>query len=826
MDVAPLEVPAQRLRHRVEPESLPFATTAEITPLEGTIGQPRALDAVAFGLEIQAAGYNLFVVGAPGSGRVTAVRDHIERFARERPVPDDWVYVHNFADGDRPRAIHVPAGQGRELAARMDELVEAVRRELARALESDEYQKRRDAVVSEVEHQHQALRTEIERFAAERGFGIEITPIGLAVFPVAQGRPLTPEEVEKLSDAQRDDMQRRSGEIHDRLQTEARRIRLLEREGTERVRTLERAVALAAIEPLFAGLRETHAERHDVLDHLQAVQDDMLDHLQELRGGERPEAQAGPAAGLLLVPKDDHLTRYRVNVFVDNGGLRAAPVVIERSPTYYNLVGRVEYRARYGAMVTDFTEVSAGSLHRANGGFLVLEALDVLGNAFAWEVLKRTLRAREVAIENLAEQYSPVPTATLHPQPIPLDVKVVLVASPLLHRLLQAHDEDVGELFKVKVDFAPEMDWNDQNVLGYAAFIAGCIERGGLRHLDRTAIARVVEHGARLRENQRKLTTRLLEISDLVTEAGFWAGKDGRSVVTGEDVETAIRQKEYRSNLLEERVRELVVDRTIVIETEGTRAGQVNGLSILDVGDHTFGQASRITARVALGRGTVESIEREIDLSGPIHSKGFLILSGYLAQTYAQERPLALRATITFEQSYDEVDGDSASSAELYALLSALSGIPIRQGVAVTGSINQYGEVQAVGGVTRKVEGFFAVCRARGLTGEQGVIIPAANVQHLMLADDVVEACARGDFHVWAVSTVDEGLELLTGVPAGERSDGEFPRGTVHGAVDDRLRRYAESAQAFAVSPNGSAGKRHAAAAGTPVAPRRARREG
>jgi lon-related putative ATP-dependent protease len=501
------------------------------------------------------------------------------------------------------------------------------------------------------------------------------------------------------------------------------------------------------------------------------------------------------------VERQEHLSRYRVNVFIGNGGGGGAPVIVERNPTYYNLLGRIDFRAMFGTMVTDFHQIKAGALTRANGGFLLINALDLLRNPFSWDALRRALLAREVRIENLGEQLSTLPTASLRPEPIPLDLKVVLVGSSLLYHLLYALDEDFRELFKVKVDFAPEMDWSDEHVSNYAAFISRRVRDEGLRHFDRGAVAQVVEYGARLREHQRKLSTRLIEIADVVTEASFWAGRAGRDIVAAGDVAEAVRRREYRSNLVEERVQELIAEGTIRIETQGERVGQVNGLAVIDLGDHAFGKPSRVSARVALGRGAVQSIEREIELSGPIHSKGFLILSGYLAGKYAQELPLSLSATLAFEQAYEEIEGDSASSTELYALLSALSGLPLRQGIAVTGSVDQHGNVQAVGGVTTKIEGFYAVCKASGLTGDQGVVVPAANTAHLMLKDEVVQAVKAGRFHVHAVHTIDEGLELLTGRPAGERgADGTFPEGTVHRLVEDRLRGYAERLKEFAAS--------------------------
>ena len=805
-------VEPQRLRRRLDPATLPFASTAEVAPLEGTIGQPRALDALQFGLEIHTPGYNLFVTGAPGSGRLTTVRDHLERVARERPVPGDWVYVHDFDQPDRPRAIGLPAGKGRELARHVQELVAAARTEITAAFESEDYQRRRSALVEEVEKREDALRQSVQSFATERGFSLQFSPTGISLLPLLRGRPMTPEDMAAVPADQRAELERRSAEIHEELQADARRLRQVEREGTQHFNELDRSVGTAVITQLLGPLRDEYAGNARVLDYFDDIAKDVPEHLDDFRpGGEQPQGLAGLRAA--LASRDDHLALYRVNVFVDNSGLTSAPVVIEHSPRYYNLLGRVEYRPQMGVMLTDFTQVRPGSLHRANGGFLVVDAMELISQPFAYEALKRALRSGEVAIENLAEQLSFVPTASLRPEPIPLDVKVVLIGSPLLHLLLYMRDDDLRELFKVKVDFAPEMEWDEPHVRSYAAFISRWVLQSGLLHFDRSAVARVVEEGARLRENQRKLSTRLLEISDLVTEASFWAQKAGHTLVEAADVDEAVRRKEYRSSLVEERMRELIAERTIMIATEGARVAQLNGLTVAELGDHSFGQPVRITATVALGRGSVESIEREIELSGPIHSKGVLILSGYLAETYAQDLPLAVRATLTFEQSYDEVEGDSASSAELYTLLSALATLPLAQGIAVTGSINQKGEVQAVGGVTRKVEGFFAVCKARGLTGEQGVVIPAANVPHLMLSDEVVEAVRGGQFHVWAVSSVDEALELLTGRPAGVRGEDGYPEGTVHRLVEDRLRAYAERLRGFAApSTNGH----HPAAAVTP----------
>jgi lon-related putative ATP-dependent protease len=796
-----LEVPPQRLRRRLDPAGLPFQTTAEVEPLQGTIGQPRALGALEFGAQTQGAGYNLFASGTPGSGRLSTVREHLERLAATRPAPDAWVYVHDFERPDCPRAIRLPAGLGRRFAVDMDEFLEHARRRIAQAFEDEHYGRRRQEIVNEAGRRRESLLEELQRFAAARGFMVELTPGGIVAIPLAGGRPLPAEAVRHMSETEREELERRSGEVQEEVQGVLRRLNQVEREAGEQIRRLDREVALFALDPLFHELRERYAGQAEVLAHLEAVREDIPDHLADFR---REPAPGPPPAGSPELLAQQHLARYRVNVLVDQGDRPGAPIVLELNPTYYNLLGRVEYRASFGMLVTDFLQIKAGALHRANGGFLILEALDVLRNPFAWDALKRALISRQIRIENLGEQFSPVPTASLTPEPISLDVKVVLIGSPLLYRLLYELDEQFRELFKVKVDFAPDMEWSQEHVSGYAAFISRCIRSSGLRHFDRSAVARVVEHGSRLREHQGKLSARLLDISNIVDEASFWAGQAGHEVVQAEDVERAIAEKEYRSNLVEERIREAITEGTVLIDTEGMRVGQVNGLTVIDLGDHRFGMPARVTARVSLGRGSVVSVEREIELSGPIHSKGFLIVSGYLAQQYAQEHPLAVHATLTFEQSYDEVEGDSASSTELYTLLSALSGLPLDQGIAVTGSVNQHGEIQAVGGVTEKIEGFYRLCQARGLNGRQGVIIPAANVQHLSLSEETLAAVAAGRFHVWAVRTVDEGIELLTGRPAGQRqADGSFPEGSVHRLVDERLGSYAERLRSFSVTPDG-----------------------
>src|SRR5262245_39577402 len=799
-----LAVKPEDLRRRLDPATLPFQTTAEVAPVKTTIGQARAAEAIAFALEVGARGFHLAVAVPPGTGRESTVLAAVRSFAATRPTPPDWVYVHNFAEPDRPRAFSMPAGQGRRLARAMTSFLEVAQREIPRAFESEDYARRREQSLAEVATRRAKLLTDLNAFAQERGFALEMAPTGIATIPLWNGQPMPPQVFEQLPPETKAELGQRGQQVQAEVNASAREMRQIEKEAQERVTALDREVALFAAGPLLAELREQYGDQPAVLAFVEQIENDLPEHVHDFWPAAATE-QAGQAnAPARAFQRQERLARYDVNVLIDNGGIRGAPVVVERNPTYYNLIGRQDYRAVMGTMVTDFRQIRPGALHRANGGFLVLYVLDVLRSPHAWEALKRSLIQGEDQIDNPGEQVAPLPTTRPRPEPIPLDLKVILIGPAPLYQSLHQGDEDFPELFGVKADFAPDMDWSEENLASYSASLSRTVHDRGLRHFDRSAVARVAEHGARLRDHQRKLTARFLDVAKLAVEASHWAGKAGHEVVLAEDVDAAIAKQERRRNLAEERTLEVMVDGTIMIDTEGARVAQINGLSVLDVGDHDFGRPSRVTARVSAGRGTVQSIEREIELSGPIHSKGFLILTGYLQAQYAQDWPLSLGATITFEQSYGGIDGDSASSTELYALLSALSGLPLNQGIAVTGAVNQHGEVQAVGGVTRKVEGFYEVCRARGLTGEQGVMVPTANVKNLMLNEEVVDAVRAGRFHIWAVSDIDEGIELLMEQVAGERADdGTYPEGTVHGLVQDRLREYAEQVREFSTHEHG-----------------------
>ncbi|MFN8499821.1 MAG: ATP-binding protein [Anaerolineae bacterium] len=798
-----VELHASQVRRTVDPARLPFNSTAEVAPLEGIIGQPRALDAIEFGLEVAAPGYNLFVAGSPGSGRETTIRAYLERYAPTRPAPPDWVYVHNFAEPYRPMAIELPPGRGAELARRMNQFVDGAQREISRAFDSEDYERRKGAILSEMSHRRDAVFTELQTYAHENSFALEQTPVGVASIPLVDGHALSVQEFERLPEEKRTEFEQKGEALQAAIAGALRQVRQIEQETLDQLRGLERDVAMFAVGPLLEDLKEKFADCPKVLAYLDSVLHDLPEHLQDFRPKTGQEGEGKGLEQIEASVRQDDLVRYRVNVLVDHGATDHAPVIIEANPTYYNLTGRIDYQPTFGAMVTNFHQIKPGALHRANGGFLLVRVVDVLAAPFAWDALKRALISREIRIENLGEQYTALPTTSLRPEPIPLNLKVVLIGTPQVYSLLYQLDEDFQELFKVKADFAPDMAWTDDHTMNYAAFISRRVADYGLRHFDRTAVARVVEYGARLREDQRKLSTRLLDVADVVTEASFWAARADHDLVTADDVEQAIAKREYRSNWIAERILEMMADGSIVIDTSGSRVGQVNGVAVLDLGDFAFGRPSRITARTFLGHGSILSIERETQLSGPIHNKGFLILSGYLAGQYAQEDALALGATLTFEQGYEGVEGDSASVAELIALLSSLADAEVNQAIAVTGSVNQYGQVQAVGGVTQKIEGFFEVCRATELTGRQGVIIPAANVPQLMLKHEVAQAIEDGRFHVWAVHTIDEAMALVTGLPAGERgADGKYPEGSLHRRVQDKLRSYAEKSRRSSESEN------------------------
>jgi lon-related putative ATP-dependent protease len=778
-------------------QQLDFETTGDLAELDQLVAQERAASAIEFGASIQHEGYNLFVLGREGTGRRSLLQQYLEGKARTELPASDWCYLNNFEESRQPRAIELPAGRGRELAADMTQLVDDARAAIPAAFESDDYRTRRETIERELAEEQEAAFEEVNKSAKERGIGIIQTPTGIAFAPIRADETLDPEEYKKLPEAERERIVRNTEAVGKELQAVMRQAPKRVREARRRVQDLDREVALWAVGSLIEELAQKYEAHEQVVRYLQQISEDIVQNIALFRAS--PEQRSplqplfgGSMAGEQMEPSPA-THRYAVNVLVDHAGAEGAPVVFEHNPTFQQLLGRVEHLSQMGTLVTNFQLIKAGALHKANGGYLVLDAQKLLTRPFAYDGLKRALQSRELRIESLGQAYSLVSTVSLDPEPIPLSVKVVLVGERLLYYLLLALDPEFSTLFKVAADFEDEVDRSEENTRLYARLLATLAKRASLRPLNRQAVARVIEHSAREVGDGEKLSARIRPVADIIREADFWAGKEGSEAIDLRAVERAIEARAHRSGRIRDQMQEEILRRTVLIDTEGKVVGQINGLAMLEVGDLRFGRPNRITARVALGSGTVVDIEREVELGGPIHSKGVFILSSYLAATYAADQPLSLSASLVFEQSYGGVEGDSASCAELCALLSVLADSPIDQSLAVTGSVNQRGEVQAIGGVNEKIEGFFQICQARGLTGSQGVLIPAANVKNLMLRSEVRDAVGKELFHVYAVQNVDQAMEILCGLPSGEAGpDGSFPDGSFNQRVSARLADLAE----------------------------------
>jgi lon-related putative ATP-dependent protease len=783
----------EKLRWTCDPALFDFETTEELPDLDYAIGQKRALRSIEFGLGMEETGFNLFISGETGTSRTSTIRNILSKRAKEEPQPSDWVYVNNFKIGDSAVSLALPAGKGSELAADMKVLVEAFRIDIPKALESPEYEARRSEILEEYQKNNNELFQTLEKEAAKHSFSLQRTVSGLVIVPQKQGRNYTQEEYEGLTDKKRQKLDQTGKNLTEKLNEVLRRVRDNEKLTKDALAQADRDLGMSCLGHRLGPLREKYAGLEKVLAYLDAVQEDFLNNLDDFK----PQTAQPQIPGIKMSRQEPTFERYEVNVLVDNKNTEGAPVVFEANPTYNNLFGRIEHVMQYGGVaVTDFTMIRAGALHRANGGYLIIDAREVLINPFVWDALKRCIRTGDIRIEDVLEQYRFMTMVTLKPEAIPMQTKIIMIGTPWIYYLLFYMDPDYRKFFKVKAEFDSRLDRTPEIMQDYALFVATHCRCEKLLHFDRTGIARLLEYTSRMVEDQHKVSSQFMEISDFIREISFWAHKDGHTVVTGDDVLRAAEEKEYRVNRIEERMQELFEDGSIMVDTNGTVVGQINGLSVIGLGDHTFGRPSRITARVYTGQAGMVNIEREVKLSGPIHDKGVMILTGYLGGTFAADRPLSLSASICFEQSYDGVEGDSASSTELYALLSALSGIPIKQGIAVTGSVNQRGMIQPIGGVNFKIEGFFAVCKSQGLTGHQGVMIPKTNERHLMLNDEVIEAVAAGRFHIWSVETIEQGIDILTGMKAGQRDKhGEFPKKTVFHLVDKRLAEMEERMQ-------------------------------
>ena len=790
----PAELLPEQLKRRCDVSQFSFTTTSEIANAAHELGQERAVEALRFGIGMHREGYNLFAMGPEGVGRHQIVRRLIEERARTEKLSDDWCYVFNFASPQSPRALRLPPGLGVELRRDMQRLVEDLRTGIPAAFESDEYRARRHEIESEFNERQTQAMGGIEESASAQGIALLRTPAGFGFAPRQGDEVMNPQEFMKLSDEEKKRLQETIAVLQEDLEKVFHEMPKWRREAHRELEELNRQVTRTAVNGLIEDVKLKYAAMPEITAYLGAAQEDVLDKADFFQ-----PAKEGEPAALFGIPLpqsdggDSPLRRMEVNVLVEHADLSGAPVVYEDNPTHDNLVGRIEHVAQLGALKTDFTLIQAGALHRANGGYLILDALRLLTQPFAWEALKRALRSHQINMESLGQALSLVSTVSLQPQPIPLDIKVVLIGQRMHYYLLHQYDPEFGALFKVVADFDDDMQRLPGSDLQYAGMIAAIARNESLRPLDRSAVAYVVERAARVAADSEKLSVQMMGLADLLRESDHWAAQEARDLITAPDVHRAIVATEERSGRVRSRLQEEVLRGTLLVDTSGRRTAQINGLSVMQLGGCAFGMPHRITARVRPGSGRVLDIERETELGGPLHSKGVLILSGFLAGRYALEAPLSLSASLVFEQSYSGVEGDSASSAELYALLSALADLPLAQSLAVTGSVNQHGDVQAIGGVNEKIEGFFDLCKARGLNGDQGVLIPASNQKHLMLKDEVIEAVAAGGFHIYPVCSIDQGIALLTGVVAGTAGgDGRFPDGSVNALVEQRLLKFAE----------------------------------
>jgi lon-related putative ATP-dependent protease len=801
MSDKPKELTADQLWSPCDPAIFDFETTDSLPGQVVIIGQERALEAVDFGVDIASFGFNIYALGYTGTGRNTTLRTYLDRIAADQPVPADWIYVYNFADPNRPNAISLPPGTAIQFRRDMQELVSDLQREIPRAFESEDYEKQKESIVREAQEKRNEAFVHLEHRVNERGFTVLKTAMGLGIAPVLNGQVLTPEAYQQLDEGTRKDIDARQQKLQGEMTETMRGIRDLEKATKRRLEGFDREIAGFAVGHLIEEIRQEYGHLEELPEYLEAVQADIVDNVEGFNA-RADEAGEGFAAAMRSGQTEALLKRYTVNVVVDNSQCQGSPVIFEANPTHGNLIGRIEHRAEFGALVTDLSMIKAGCLHRANGGYLVVEMTGLQANPLAWGALKRSIKNSSIRTEGMGAQLQVVSTVTLEPEPIPLDLKVLLIGDPMTYYLLHEYDEDFRKLFKVKADFGARFDRNPAACQHYAQFVAARCHEEGLLPFQREAVARVVEVGSRLAGHQKKLSTRFGEIADLVREASYWARRRDAGQAAAEDVQKAIDQGIYRSNRAEERIQEMIDEGSIRVDVEGQVTGQVNGLSVLSLGDYEFGKPSRITVRTYTGRTGVVSLDREAKLSGRIYDKGLLTLSGYLGGKYALDAPLTLAASISFEQLYDEIEGDSASSTELYALFSSLSNLPLKQGIAVTGSVDQQGNIQPIGGANVKIEGFFLACKQKGLTGEQGVIIPEQNVVNLMLRDEVRQAVAGGKFHIYPVRTVDQGIEILTGVPAGEpREDGTYPDDSVHGRVTARLEEIAANLKEKGAKP-------------------------
>jgi len=782
------ELDAKQLRYTCDASAFTFDSTAELEPLDQIIGQERAIDALKLGLGIKDAKnrYNIYVAGDPGTGKMSAVERFLTHASADEPQPPDLCYVHNFDNPYSPRYLELPAGKGCQLRTDLEHHIDRLKREIPKVFESDEFKARSKKIIDRYGERRTALLEEMEKKARELGFAVQRTPIGINTLPLQDsGEPLSQEEYDALPEKKREKIRENQAQVQSLIQEQLKAVAQLDEERETEIKKLAKEAVLFMIEPHFAQLEERYEGLGKVITFLESVKQDVVENLESFQNTGAAKKSPFP----FPMPQADPFKKYAVNVLVDNAKTVGAPVIVEQNATYPNLFGAIERRVQMGVAVTDFTMIKPGSLHRANGGYLVLNANNLFRLGLSWEALKIALKRREIHIEDPWQMMGYSTTEGLRPEPVPFRIKLVIIGSPYIYEILYHYDEDFSKLFNVKADFGTEMDRTPEREQEMARFLTSCCSQDpAVLPFGPTGVGKLIEYATELAGDQTKLSCQFGNLVSIVKEASYWARTDGAERVSGAHVKRALEQRDFRHDRIDAKIREMIERGTIFVDTEGERAGQLNGLAVLQMGDYAFGKPSRITAAVHTGKAGLVDIEREAKLGGKTHTKGIMILKGYLGERFARKRPMSFSASLAFEQSYSTIDGDSASSTELYAILSALADAPIRQGLAVTGSVNQKGEIQPIGGVNEKIEGFYRVCKAKGLTGDQGVLIPAANVENLMLCEEVVEAVEQGTFHVYPVATVEEGIEVLTGVPAGRlRDDGTYPEDSLFGRADARL---------------------------------------
>jgi lon-related putative ATP-dependent protease len=799
IDLNKYVVPLDKLRWVCRPDTFQFECTADVEPLREFIGQDRAMDSIKFGLAVERPGYNLFLTGLTGTGKATTIKSHLQKFIEEREARGikcliyDWCYVYNFSAPDQPRILKLPQSLGKSFSGDVGGLLKTLKEEIPKTFGSEEYNKRKQDIMEEHQTRYQKAMDALDKESTEKGLMVQLSQMGATVVPLADGKPLSREEFLALPESEREEIEKKRMEMMRKVEETYAGLRDLEREIGDKMKDIDIKAGEFAITRPFEDLRRKYSEYPEIMNFLKELREYTITKLDLFL-----QAPAAPQIPASAFQQADSFMAYKVNVFVDNSSTSGPPIVIEPNPNWFNIFGKIERRALMGTYISDHTMIKAGAVQLANGGYLILNIRDVLLNPAVWEGLKRVIRTKEVRVEDPWEHFGYFAPLGMRTQPMPVDFKIIVMGEDSIYQLLTAYDEDFWEMFKVKADFDYQMDRSDENISAFACYISACCKNENLLPFDRSGVAKIIEYAARTVGDQEKLSARFGPLKDLLVEADYWAREAQGQRITGEHVEKAVKEKIHRLDLIAERIRQMITEGTLMVDVEGAVTGQVNGLAVYDLGIFSFGRPNRITAKTFMGRRGVINIERESQLSGRIHDKGVLILSGYIGWKYAQDKPLSLSASVCFEQSYSGVEGDSASSTELYAILSSLAGVPIKQNIAVTGSVNQKGEVQPIGGVNQKIEGFFDVCKAKGLTGDQGVMVPHQNVRNLMLREDVVQAVRDGKFHIYAVRTIDEGIEVLTGMPSGERqADGTYSKGTLNYRADRQLAEFADRMKGY-----------------------------